>query len=70
MDIPALLAHVGLLDAEVVGTKAGKSIVRVYTEAKGWSYAKVGDDQHELANFAATLTAKPPASRKNLKAGK
>lgn len=69
MDIPKLLAHVGLLDAEVVGTKGDKSVVRVYTEDKGWSYEKVGDDQQALANFAANLT-QPRASRKPPRIGK
>lgn len=57
-----------LKDAEIVGQKAGKSIVRVYTEAKGWSYEKVSDDQ-SLDAFAAKVKA-PATSRKNLKAGK
>lgn len=67
MDIERLKS-LGFPDAEIVGEKAGKSIVRVYTDEKGWTYEKVSDDA-SLDAFAAKVQA-PTASRKNLKVGK
>lgn len=73
MDIPALLARVGLPGAEVVGIQGGKTIVRVYTEEKGWCYEKIGEaehhdgpDQQSLANFAVKVQF-PAASRRVVK---
>lgn len=75
-DISELLASVGLPVSEVVGAKGGKTIVRVYTEEKGWCYEKIGQaenydglDQQALANFAVKVSSGPMPSRKNLKAG-
>jgi uncharacterized protein (DUF2141 family) len=67
MDIERL-KNLGYPDAEIVGEKAGKSIVRVYTDEKGWQYEKVSDDA-AFDTFAAKIKA-PQASRANLKAGK
>lgn len=69
MDIPKLLSDAGLEGAEVVGAKGRKSVARVYTEEHGWSYIKIGDDQQELADFAANLS-QPKAARKPVRISK
>lgn len=67
MDPVKHLKTLGIPDAEIVGQKAGKQVIRAYTN-KGWVYLKVDGDASVDA-FAATVK-RPPTSRSNLKSGK
>lgn len=67
MDIQRL-KDLGFPDAEIVGEKAGKTVVRMYTEEHGWTYAKIDPaDDTALDAFAEQVN---PAAVASMKAGK
>lgn len=47
-----------------------KTVVRFYTEEKGWVYGKVDPDSDASTDAFAAKVKRPPAPRTNLKVGK